>query len=93
MNNRIELNELETFLYASADILRGYVEASDYKSYVCTSWKEACTTMSTATAVTAPRALCAFRKRYGPMTMYGTVWQQVLRSWTASKKRTKRLND
>ena len=34
MNNRIELNELETFLYASADILRGHIEASDYKSYV-----------------------------------------------------------
>ena len=34
MSNRIELGELETFLYASADILRGYVEASDYKSYV-----------------------------------------------------------
>ena len=34
MSNRIELSELETFLYASADILRGYVEASDYKSYV-----------------------------------------------------------
>lgn len=34
MSNRIELSELETFLYASADILRGHVEASDYKSYV-----------------------------------------------------------
>ena len=34
MSNRIELSELESFLYASADILRGYVEASDYKSYV-----------------------------------------------------------
>ena len=34
MNNRIELGELQTFLYASADILRGYVDASDYKSYV-----------------------------------------------------------
>ena len=34
MSNRIELGELETFLYASADILRGHVEASDYKSYV-----------------------------------------------------------
>ena len=34
MSNRIELSELETFLYASADILRGYVEASDNKSYV-----------------------------------------------------------
>ena len=34
MSQRIELGELETFLYASADILRGYVEASDYKSYV-----------------------------------------------------------
>ena len=34
MSNRIELGELETFLYASADILRGYIEASDYKSYV-----------------------------------------------------------
>ena len=32
MSQRIELGELETFLYASADILRGYVEASDYKS-------------------------------------------------------------
>ena len=34
MSNRIELGELETFLYASADILRGHVEASDYKSFV-----------------------------------------------------------
>ena len=34
MSQRIELGERETFLYASADILRGYVEASDYKSYV-----------------------------------------------------------
>lgn len=34
MSNRIELSELESFLYASADILRGYVEASEYKSYV-----------------------------------------------------------
>lgn len=34
MSQRIELGELETFLYASADILRGNVEASDYKSYV-----------------------------------------------------------
>ena len=34
MSNRIELSELESFLYASADILRGYVDASDYKSYV-----------------------------------------------------------
>ena len=34
MSNRIELGELETYLYASADILRGHVEASDYKSFV-----------------------------------------------------------
>ena len=34
MSNRIELSELETYLYASADILRGHVEASDYKSFV-----------------------------------------------------------
>ena len=34
MSSRIELNELETYLYASADILRGHVDASDYKLYV-----------------------------------------------------------
>lgn len=34
MSNRIELSELEAYLYASADILRGHVEASDYKSFV-----------------------------------------------------------
>ncbi len=34
MSERIELNELESYLYASADILRGHVDASDYKSYV-----------------------------------------------------------
>ena len=34
MSNRIELNELETYLYASADILRGHVDASDYKSFI-----------------------------------------------------------
>ena len=34
MSNRIALAELETYLYASADILRGHVEASDYKSFV-----------------------------------------------------------
>lgn len=34
MSNRIELTELESYLYASADILRGHVEASDYKSFV-----------------------------------------------------------
>ena len=34
MSQRIELGELETFLYASADIVRGHVEASDYKSFV-----------------------------------------------------------
>lgn len=34
MSTRIALNELETYLYASADILRGHVEASDYKSFV-----------------------------------------------------------
>lgn len=34
MSNRIELAELESYLYASADILRGHVEASDYKSFV-----------------------------------------------------------
>lgn len=34
MSNRIELSELETYLYASADILRGHVDASDYKSFV-----------------------------------------------------------
>lgn len=34
MSTRIELSELETYLYASADILRGHVEASDYKSFV-----------------------------------------------------------
>lgn len=34
MSNRIELNELETYLYASADILRGHVDASDYKTFV-----------------------------------------------------------
>lgn len=34
MSNRIELSELETFLYASADILRGHVDASDYKSFI-----------------------------------------------------------
>ena len=34
MSTRIELGELETYLYASADILRGHVEASDYKSFV-----------------------------------------------------------
>ena len=34
MSNRIELGELEAYLYASADILRGHVEASDYKSFV-----------------------------------------------------------
>lgn len=34
MSSRIELNELETYLYASADILRGHVDASDYKSFI-----------------------------------------------------------
>lgn len=34
MSSRIALAELETYLYASADILRGHVEASDYKSFV-----------------------------------------------------------
>ena len=34
MSNRLELSELETYLYSSADILRGHVEASDYKAYV-----------------------------------------------------------
>lgn len=34
MSNRIELNELETYLYASADILRGHVDASDYKAFI-----------------------------------------------------------
>lgn len=34
MSNRIELSELETYLYASADILRGHVDASDYKSFI-----------------------------------------------------------
>ncbi len=34
MSSRIELNELETYLYSSADILRGHVDASDYKSFV-----------------------------------------------------------
>lgn len=34
MSNRIELNELESYLYASADILRGHVDASDYKKYI-----------------------------------------------------------
>lgn len=34
MSTRIELNELETYLYASADILRGHVDASDYKTFV-----------------------------------------------------------
>ncbi len=34
MSNRIELGELETYLYASADILRGHVDASDYKSFI-----------------------------------------------------------
>ena len=34
MSTRIELSELETYLYDSADILRGHVEASDYKSFV-----------------------------------------------------------
>ena len=34
MSNRLELRELETYLYSSADILRGHVEASDYKAYV-----------------------------------------------------------
>ena len=34
MSNRIELNDLESYLYASADILRGHVDASDYKSFV-----------------------------------------------------------
>ncbi len=34
MSTRIELSELESFLYASADILRGYVDASDYKTFV-----------------------------------------------------------
>lgn len=34
MSTRIELSELETYLYASADILRGHVEASEYKSFV-----------------------------------------------------------
>lgn len=34
MSERIELNELETYLYSSADILRGHVDASDYKSFI-----------------------------------------------------------
>ena len=34
MSTRIELSELETYLYASADILRGHVDASDYKSFI-----------------------------------------------------------
>ena len=34
MSTRITLNELESYLYASADILRGFVDASDYKAYV-----------------------------------------------------------
>lgn len=34
MSTRITLSELESYLYASADILRGFVDASDYKSYV-----------------------------------------------------------
>ena len=34
MSDRIELNELETYLYSSADILRGHVDASDYKSFI-----------------------------------------------------------
>ena len=34
MSSRIELNELETYLYSSADILRGHVDASDYKSFI-----------------------------------------------------------
>ena len=34
MSNRIELSELETYLYASADILRGHVDASDYKAFI-----------------------------------------------------------
>lgn len=34
MSNRIALNELESYLYASADILRGHVDASDYKTFI-----------------------------------------------------------
>ena len=34
MADRIELSELETYLYHSADILRTHVDASDYKMYV-----------------------------------------------------------
>ena len=34
MSNRIELSELESYLYASADILRGHVDASDYKTFI-----------------------------------------------------------
>lgn len=34
MTERIALSELETYLYASADILRNHVEGSEYKSYV-----------------------------------------------------------
>ncbi len=34
MSDRIELNELEAYLYSSADILRGHVDASDYKSFI-----------------------------------------------------------
>lgn len=32
--SRIDLNELESYLYSSADILRGHVDASDYKSFI-----------------------------------------------------------
>lgn len=34
MSNRIPLNELESYLYSSADILRGHVDASDYKTFI-----------------------------------------------------------
>lgn len=34
MSNRIELGELETYLYASADILRGHVDAANYKDFI-----------------------------------------------------------
>lgn len=34
MSNRIPLSELESYLYSSADILRGHVDASDYKSFI-----------------------------------------------------------
>ena len=32
--SRIDISELEPYLYSSADILRGHVDASDYKSFI-----------------------------------------------------------